>query len=62
MKIIMIYDQIQSGAGIKDDHDIPLGAKRKLLSGSYDGTIFKESRWKSRGMSLLWRRDVSKKS
>ena len=21
MKIIMIYDQIQSGAGIKDDHD-----------------------------------------
>lgn len=63
MKIIMIYDQIQSGAGIKDDHDIPLGAKKgSCWSGSYDGTIFKESRWKSRGMSLLWRRDVSKKS
>ena len=27
MKVIMIYDQIQSGAGIKDDHMIPLGAK-----------------------------------
>ena len=47
MKIIMIYDQIQSGAGIKDDHDIPLGAKKgSCWSGSYDGTIFKESRWK----------------
>lgn len=29
MKIIMIYDQIQSGAGIKDDHMVPLGAKRE---------------------------------
>ena len=28
MKIIMIYDQIQSGAGIKDDHMIPLGATK----------------------------------
>lgn len=25
MKIVMIYDQIQSGKGIKDDHDLPLG-------------------------------------
>ena len=64
MKIIMIYDQIQSGAGIKDDHDIPLGAKkRKLLVRQFMmEPVFKESRWKSRGMSLLWRRDVSKKS
>ena len=31
MKIIMIYDQIQSGAGIKDDHDIPLGAKKEAV-------------------------------
>ena len=29
MKVIMIYDQIQSGAGIKDDHMIPLGAKKE---------------------------------
>lgn len=28
MKVIMIYDQIQSGAGIKDDHMIPLGATK----------------------------------
>ena len=28
MKIIMIYDQIQSGAGIKDDNMIPLGATK----------------------------------
>ena len=28
MKIIMIYDQIQSGAGIKDDHMVPLGASK----------------------------------
>ena len=27
----MIYDQIQSGAGIKDDHDIPLGAKKEAV-------------------------------
>ena len=31
MKIIMIYDQIQSGAGIKDDHDVPLGAKKEAV-------------------------------
>lgn len=31
MKIIMIYDQIQSGAGIKDDHMIPLGAKKEVV-------------------------------
>lgn len=31
MKIIMIYDQIQSGAGIKDDHDIPLGARKEAV-------------------------------
>lgn len=31
MKVVMIYDQIQSGAGIKDDHMIPLGAKREPL-------------------------------
>lgn len=29
MKIIMIYDQIQAGAGIKDDHMVPLGAKKE---------------------------------
>ena len=29
MKVIMIYDQIQSGAGIKDDHMIPLGKTRR---------------------------------
>ena len=31
MKVIMIYDQIQSGAGIKDDHMIPLGAKKEAI-------------------------------
>ena len=31
MKVIMIYDQIQSGAGIKDDHMIPLGAKKETV-------------------------------
>ena len=63
MKIIMIYDQIQSGAGIKDDHDIPLGAKKEAVGPAVMmEPFFKESRWKSRGMSLLWRRDVSKKS
>lgn len=31
MKIIMIYDQIQSGAGIKDDHMLPLGAKKEAV-------------------------------
>lgn len=31
MRIIMIYDQIQSGAGIKDDHDVPLGAKKEVI-------------------------------
>ncbi len=31
MKIIMIYDQIQSGAGIKDDHMVPLGAKKEAV-------------------------------
>lgn len=31
MKIIMIYDQIQSGAGIKDDTMIPLGAKKEVV-------------------------------
>ena len=29
MKVIMIYDQIQAGAGTKDDHMIPLGAKKE---------------------------------
>lgn len=28
MKIIMIYDQVQAGAGIKDDHMVPLGASK----------------------------------
>ena len=28
MKVIMIYDQIQSGAGSKDDQMIPLVAKK----------------------------------
>ena len=28
MKILMIYDQIQAGAGIKDDHMIPLGLNK----------------------------------
>lgn len=31
MRIIMIYDQIQSGAGIKDDHNVPLGAKKETV-------------------------------
>ncbi len=31
MKIIMIYDQIQAGAGIKDDHMVPLGAKKDAV-------------------------------
>ena len=59
MKIIMIYDQIQSGAGIKDDHDIPLGAKKEAVGPAVMMEPFLK---KSRGMSLLWRRDVSKKS
>ena len=31
MKIIMIYDQIQSGAGIKDDHMLPLGRTKDTV-------------------------------
>lgn len=63
MKIIMIYDQIQSGAGIKDDHDIPLGAKKEAVGPAVMMEPFlKKVDGKSRGMSLLWRRDVSKKS
>ena len=31
MKIIMFYDQIQAGAGIKDDHMVPLGAKKQAV-------------------------------
>lgn len=31
MKVIMIYDQIQAGAGIKDDHMIPLAAKKEAV-------------------------------
>ncbi|MDO4467800.1 MAG: GrdB-related putative oxidoreductase, partial [Bacillota bacterium] len=29
MKVIMIYDQIQSGEGTKDDKMVPLGAKKE---------------------------------
>lgn len=31
MKIVMIYDQIQSGKGIKDDHFLPLGATKDTI-------------------------------
>lgn len=31
MKVIMFYDQIQAGAGIKDDHNVPLGAKKEAV-------------------------------
>ena len=31
LKVIMIYDQIQAGAGIKDDHMIPLAAKKDAV-------------------------------
>ncbi|MFV0394170.1 MAG: GrdB-related putative oxidoreductase [Coprobacillaceae bacterium] len=31
MKIVMIYDQIQSGEGIKDDHMVPLGIKTEAV-------------------------------
>lgn len=31
MKIIMIYDQIQAGAGTKDDKMVPLGAKKEAV-------------------------------
>lgn len=31
MKVIMIYDQIQAGAGIKDDHNVPLGLKKEVV-------------------------------
>lgn len=31
MKIIMIYDQIQAGAGTKDDRMVPLAAKKDAL-------------------------------
>lgn len=31
MKVIMIYDQIQAGAGIKDDHMVPLGGKKEAV-------------------------------
>lgn len=31
IKIIMIYDQIQAGAGTKDDKMVPLSAKREAL-------------------------------
>lgn len=31
MKVVMIYDQIQSGAGIKDDQMVPLGATKEAV-------------------------------
>lgn len=31
LKVIMIYDQIQAGAGIKDDRMVPLGAKKEAV-------------------------------
>lgn len=31
MKVVMIYDQIQAGAGIKDDHNVPLGLKKEVV-------------------------------
>lgn len=31
LKVIMIYDQIQAGAGIKDDHMTPLAAKKDAV-------------------------------
>nr|WP_072897246.1 GrdB-related putative oxidoreductase [Clostridium fallax] len=34
MKIIMIYDQIQAGAGTKDDRMVPLSAKKEPLGPS----------------------------
>lgn len=41
MKIIMIYDQIQSGLGTKDDTMVPLQAKGAYWSRSYDGALLK---------------------
>ncbi|MPQ42942.1 GrdB-related putative oxidoreductase [Clostridium tarantellae] len=31
MKVIMVYDQIQAGVGIKDDHMTPLGVKKEVV-------------------------------
>ncbi len=31
MKIVMIYDQIQSGMGTKDDKMLPLGGKKEAI-------------------------------
>lgn len=31
MKVIMIYDQIQSGMGTKDDKTVPLGGKNEII-------------------------------
>lgn len=31
MKVIMIYDQIQSGMGTKDDKNVPLGGKNEII-------------------------------
>ena len=55
MKVIMIYDQIQSGAGIKDDHMIPLGAKKEpvgpaIMMEQYLKTVD----GRRDGMFILW--------
>ena len=38
MKIVMVFDQIQAGAGIKDDHMVPLG----LMKGAVGPAIMME--------------------
>lgn len=49
MKIVMIYDQIQAGAGIKDDHMVPLG----LNKGAVGPAIMMEPYLKQVGGTVL---------
>lgn len=49
MKVVMIYDQIQSGAGIKDDHMVPLGINK----GATGPAIMMENYFKNIGATVI---------
>ena len=51
MKIVMIYDQIQSGEGIKDGHMVPLGAKKEVVGPA----VMMEPYLKKLGGKVAWK-------
>ncbi len=56
MKIVMIYDQIQSGKGIKDDRMSAFRTSKRIMwTCYYDGTILKTGKWTYCMLFILWR-------